>query len=455
MNDADSLRDKKQRLYAAMTANQPQIKTEPAPESDTSQATDDDRRMALVEQLLSRMKTHEAGPVQDSSGLWSEAEIYPNQPPAAAEKPEAEPSGSEQATAEQQSHDQAYEQQQTEQTEQTSPLESLLRALFPQMDQAAGNEFQKLLSQLLPGVTPGELAQWVDPKTLETFWRSLPGMGQLTQILKEGPGQAQARDKQARHSPLIVINEGGKSRHPFFCVHAILGSTFHYHRLAKLMDRDLPFYALQAQGLDPREEPLDRIEDFAHRYMAEIKRVQPHGPYSIGGYSFGSWVAYEIAQQLVRAGDEVRHLVLIGAGLPISMHAPALCANGGFAQKYMSDFRKMLLEPFLTYEERLNGGFDGWMDRFLTPLQRVYRAHFQAIMAYLPLTFPGRFLLMETIEQRASDALIALGGWDRLAGEGVESVLVSGNHLSMLEEPHIQEVAQHLNDYLKSKPGSR
>ncbi len=440
MSEADRIQEKKQRLLAAMLNEQAQPKTEAAQTAETPSA-DDGRRMALIDELMARMKAQASEPPRDASGLWSEEEMFPHRE---SSEPEAKPEEQAAADREQEPPHQSHAGADAD-----SPWASLLRALFPQLEAKAGVDLQSLLGQLLPGVTNNDLAQWVDPKALETFWRTLPGMGQLTQILKEGPGQSQARDKQARHSPLIVINPGDKRRSPFFCVHAILGSTFHYHRLAKLMDRDLPFYALQAQGLDPREEPLDRIEDFAHRYMAEIKKVQPHGPYSIGGYSFGSWVAYEIAQQLVRGGDEVRHLVLIGAGLPISMHAPALCANGGFAQKYMQDFRKMLLEPFLTYEERLNGGFDGWLDRFLTPLQRVYRAHFQAMMAYLPLTFPGRFLLMETIEQRASDALIALGGWDRLAGEGVESVLVSGNHLSMLEEPHIQEVAQHLNHYLK------
>lgn len=451
MSETDRIQDKKQRLLAAMLAEQTQAQAEPPPQA-TAIPADDGRRMALIDQLLERMKAQDGDKPQDPTGIWSESEIFPGTPPSGAGEEPAMPTAGEQASADPEPEADA---QGEEHSDQGSPLEALLRTLFPQLDPKVSTDLQSMLGQLLPGVSSGDLAQWVDPKALDTFWRSIPGMGQLTQIIKEGPLQAQAREKQARHSPLIVINPGDKSRPPFFCVHAILGSTFHYHRLAKLMDRDLPFYALQAQGLDPREEPLDRIEDFAHRYLAEIKRVQPHGPYSVGGYSFGSWVAYEIAQQLVRAGDEVRHLVLIGAGLPISMHAPALCANGGFAQKYMSDFRKMLLEPFLTYEERLNGGFDGWLDRFLTPLQRVYRAHFQAIMAYLPLTFPGRFLLMETIEQRASDALIALGGWDRLAGEGVESVLVSGNHLSMLEEPHIQEVAQHLNLYLKTTPGER
>jgi len=268
-------------------------------------------------------------------------------------------------------------------------------------------------------------------------------------VLKNGPADDGPRDKQARHSPLVRIQEGGELT-PFFCVHAILGSTFHYHRLAALLDPQQPFYALQAQGLDPREEPLDNLDDFARRYLIEIRKIQPHGPYKLGGYSFGSWVAFEMAQLLIQEGEEVSLLVLIGAGLPISLAAPSLTANSQFVQKYAEDFRKMLVEPFLSYDERLNGGVENMFDRFLTPLQRVYRAHCQAMLTYLPQAYPGRFALFETIEQRAVDAIIALGGWDRLAHGGVDSLLISGNHLSMLEEPHIHEVAQHLNYFLQN-----
>jgi amino acid adenylation domain-containing protein len=58
------------------------------------------------------------------------------------------------------------------------------------------------------------------------------------------------------------------------------------------------------------------IEDLARDYLAIIRRQQPAGPYRLLGYSFAGIVAYELAQQLRAAGEEVRFLALVDAGLP-------------------------------------------------------------------------------------------------------------------------------------------
>ncbi len=44
--------------------------------------------------------------------------------------------------------------------------------------------------------------------------------------------------------------------------------------------------------------------------MREIRGVQPHGPYLLGGYCLGGTIAYEAAQQLHAAGEEVALLAL-------------------------------------------------------------------------------------------------------------------------------------------------
>ena len=54
-------------------------------------------------------------------------------------------------------------------------------------------------------------------------------------------------------------------------------------------------------------------------YVTEIRRVQPHGPYFLAGHSFGGRVSFEIAQQLVRAGESVSFLGLIDTGLAIRL----------------------------------------------------------------------------------------------------------------------------------------
>src|SRR5260370_14205079 len=71
------------------------------------------------------------------------------------------------------------------------------------------------------------------------------------------------------------------------------------------MGTDQPFYALQPQGLDGKRPCLTSVTEMAERYIREIRRVQPEGPYRIGGYSFGGLVASEMAQQLRAQEQEV------------------------------------------------------------------------------------------------------------------------------------------------------
>lgn len=53
------------------------------------------------------------------------------------------------------------------------------------------------------------------------------------------------------------------------------------------------------------------MEEMISTYLQAIKRVQPHGPYAIAGYSFGSIIAFEITKRLEAAGDEVKFLATI------------------------------------------------------------------------------------------------------------------------------------------------
>lgn len=74
-----------------------------------------------------------------------------------------------------------------------------------------------------------------------------------------------------------------------------------------------PFTAfnLLSAGPDSPNNTIPTVEDLAASYTAEIKRRQPHGPYRVGGYSFGGIVSFEVVRQFLEAGDEVEKLVLL------------------------------------------------------------------------------------------------------------------------------------------------
>src|SRR5690606_37216807 len=105
-------------------------------------------------------------------------------------------------------------------------------------------------------------------------------------------------------APLVPIRTGG-TRTPLFLAHAVGGNVLNYQHLAKKLPADQPVYGLQAIGLDGHTPPLQRVEDMARRYVAEIRQVQPQGPYRLAGGSMGGIIAFEMAQQLVAAGQQV------------------------------------------------------------------------------------------------------------------------------------------------------
>eukprot|EP00494_Astrolonche_serrata_P016437 UN16603 len=75
----------------------------------------------------------------------------------------------------------------------------------------------------------------------------------------------------------------------------MFGNVLNLRHLAQLIGEERPFYGLQARGLYGDHAPHETFEAMASDYIAEIKTVQPEGPYILGGFSGGGITAYEIA----------------------------------------------------------------------------------------------------------------------------------------------------------------
>ncbi len=111
-------------------------------------------------------------------------------------------------------------------------------------------------------------------------------------------------------APTVIAIQPDGSRPRFFCVHAAGGNVLIYRALSRHLGPDQPFYGLQAQGLDGERPCLTRVEEMAALYVREIRKVQPHGPYLLGGYCLGGTIALEMAQQLRKEGESVALLAL-------------------------------------------------------------------------------------------------------------------------------------------------
>jgi thioesterase domain-containing protein len=106
------------------------------------------------------------------------------------------------------------------------------------------------------------------------------------------------------------------TRPPLFLVHGGAGTILHFQPLARRLGEDQPVYAFQAVGLYGDAAPLASVEEMARHYIAEMRTVQPEGPYRIGGYCFGALVAYEMARQLTAQGQPPAVLITFNGPSP-------------------------------------------------------------------------------------------------------------------------------------------
>jgi aspartate racemase len=124
--------------------------------------------------------------------------------------------------------------------------------------------------------------------------------------------EALKQEAQSDSSPVVAIQREGPQQ-PFYYLHGDFnGGGLYCMNLARHLGNDRPFYALQPHGGDGRTPP-QTIEAMAEDHVRALREFQPEGPYLLGGHCNGGLVAFEMARQLHRQGQQVSHLVLICA----------------------------------------------------------------------------------------------------------------------------------------------
>ncbi|HEX9736868.1 MAG TPA: alpha/beta fold hydrolase, partial [Thermoanaerobaculia bacterium] len=292
---------------------------------------------------------------------------------------------------------------------------------------------------------------------LAAFFRA-PTVEQLARLLRQHESPSAAS--------LVAIRTGG-TRAPLFCVHPAGGNVLSFVALADALGPDQPLYALQSRGLEGGEEPLTRVEEMAARYLAEVRAAVPHGPYNLAGWSFGGLVAFEMARQLRRQGEEVALLALLDTRAPGTGEGPAedVFDDDAFWLADVAGFLSRLAgrESAVTYEELRQAAPAAQVGLFVTRLQeidflppgagedqvrrllRVYKANVRAAAAYEGGPYPGRVtVLRAAAEERQDEAL----GWQRFSPEPVEVHDVPGDHVTVLARDNVPALAQRLGDCL-------
>ncbi|MFE1905517.1 amino acid adenylation domain-containing protein [Streptomyces gardneri] len=115
--------------------------------------------------------------------------------------------------------------------------------------------------------------------------------------------------------PLLPLRPRGAVAHaaPLFCVHPAAGISWVYAGLLRHLGPERPLYGLQARGLTPPELPAAGLDAMVKDYLAQLRSVQPEGPYHLLGWSFGGIIAHALATRLRAEGQEVALLALMDA----------------------------------------------------------------------------------------------------------------------------------------------
>lgn len=140
--------------------------------------------------------------------------------------------------------------------------------------------------------------------------------------------------------PFYFLPGGGGSEDEYLTAYANL-----IHRLGP----EQPVYGFKARGLDDNRDPHDSVPAMATEYVAELRAVQPRGPYFLGGECIGGKVALEMARRLHAAGEEIALLVLLNAVIAgTASHALGLDSNRIAASDdgYDSAIRVMPRQPY-------------------------------------------------------------------------------------------------------------
>ncbi|MBK9992034.1 MAG: amino acid adenylation domain-containing protein [Verrucomicrobia bacterium] len=262
---------------------------------------------------------------------------------------------------------------------------------------------------------------------------------------------------------LIPINsKGAKPR--FYCVHGAGGNVLLYRSLAAHLGEEYPFYGIQSRGLDGKLAALRTIEDMAAYYVTELQRMQPHGPYLLGGYCLGGSIALEMARLLTSKGESVPLVAMLDSYNP----ALAVKTSRAFdiAQRlkfHLKNFLRLTPVEMKNYlKEKTRVARDGEFKKvfnlraaedLLLPgkaetngdsaLKSIQAINDQAINAYRPKPYTGKLTLFKPRVNYKSFPDPKMG-WGEIAQGGVEIMELSMNPHAMLVEPFVQDLAKTL-----------
>jgi enterobactin synthetase component F len=239
---------------------------------------------------------------------------------------------------------------------------------------------------------------------------------------------------------------------------------------------DVPLYAVVQWAHGQGFVRAATIEELAAIQVAEIRQIQPKGPYRIGGYSLGGLIALEIARTLQASGETVGLLFLLDPMAPVRFQRrsdstveaapgyvrpplhervrkklattglpPLAVLSGGL----LESLRRLSLWQALGYRiVDLHGRYPGRLTRALLPANRWPAFWYSArklARAHVASPYDGPCLAI--FHDRDDREKI----WEALLSAKAELKIIETTHLGFFIDPAMTEWQQTLAERLKSE----
>jgi thioesterase domain-containing protein/non-ribosomal peptide synthetase component F len=282
---------------------------------------------------------------------------------------------------------------------------------------------------------------------LATFF-NYPTIAQLASLIR-------GRLTPQTPSSIVAVQSTGTAT-PLFMVHGVGGNVLNFYDLAKSLGPQQPVYGVEAQSLQPSAVPLMKLEELAAYYVNEVRKIQPSGPYQFLGYSYGGFVAYEMARQLQLAGEEVALVGMLDT--PVWRHAmreeerTVPRALRQLAAVWIPFFHR--LRPFTPPEifDALKSTILRTIYTFATAsstvipsrLRSVYHINSFAAVNYVPKPFDGAITLLRASREKGPRDL----GWGRFTSKPARIFEIPGAHLQVLSNENLPRVVKSLRECL-------
>jgi thioesterase domain-containing protein len=257
-------------------------------------------------------------------------------------------------------------------------------------------------------------------------------------------------------SPLLARAHTTGTRPPLFFIFSDESALLTLRHFLPALGADQPVYGLLPERHERRFDRTRTVEDLAQGVLLMLRDVQPRGPYYLAGHSLGGVLAYEMACRLEADGEEVCFLGVMDALTPT--------ATRTWIDDWMSPAARLRRQRGRSPRQAIAKAWEvanresrAALRRALGSQESIEPDQFDhdgsvAIrMRYRPGTFRGDVTVFSTEVSRSAGRNDTLG-WDQVLPDlrRLRCHEVPGDHLSMLLEPNVQEVAVLLASCLES-----